>query len=76
MLRPDRHQAPTDQAVASELDTCVEDGCGQNHLSGYQHVEELKRVLVEARRKACSQRLCKTDPNKLIFRQSLPSMVG
>lgn len=37
----------TDQVVAPELDPCVEDVCGPNHLPGYQHVEELSRVLVE-----------------------------
>ncbi|XP_038560341.1 uncharacterized protein LOC119892239 [Micropterus salmoides] len=30
--------------MAPELDPCV---CGPNHLPGYQHVEELSRVLVE-----------------------------
>lgn len=37
----------TDQVVAPELDPCVEDVCGPNHLPGYQHVEELSKVLVE-----------------------------
>ncbi|XP_062393947.1 uncharacterized protein LOC134082321 [Sardina pilchardus] len=36
----------TDQAVAAELDPCVEDVCGPSHLPGYEHVEELSRVLV------------------------------
>ncbi len=47
MLVPDRCQARTDQAVAPEFDPCIEDGCGPNHLLVYQHVEELKRELVE-----------------------------
>ena len=33
--------------MASELDPCVEDVCGPNHLPGYQHIEELSKVLVE-----------------------------
>nr|XP_021326769.1 uncharacterized protein LOC101885269 [Danio rerio] len=37
----------TDQAVAAEFDPCVEDVCGPNHLPGYQHVEDLCKVLVE-----------------------------
>ena len=37
----------TDLVVAPELDPCVEDVCGPNHLPGYQHVEELSAVLVE-----------------------------
>ncbi|XP_029980231.1 uncharacterized protein LOC115412079 [Sphaeramia orbicularis] len=37
----------TELTVASELDPCAEDVCGPNHLPGYQHVEELSRVLVE-----------------------------
>ncbi|CAM4515131.1 unnamed protein product [Leuciscus chuanchicus] len=36
-----------DQVVAAEFDPCVEDVCGPNHLPGYQHVQELSKVLVE-----------------------------
>ncbi|XP_028298158.1 uncharacterized protein LOC114460411 isoform X3 [Gouania willdenowi] len=37
----------TDRVVAAELDPCVEHVWGPNHLPGYQHVEQLSRVLVE-----------------------------
>ncbi|KAL0188362.1 hypothetical protein M9458_015461, partial [Cirrhinus mrigala] len=37
----------TDQVAAAEFDPCAEDVCGPNHLPGYQHVEELSKVLVE-----------------------------
>lgn len=37
----------TDQAVAAELDPCVEDVCGPNNLPGYERVEELSKVLVD-----------------------------
>ncbi|KAL2098418.1 hypothetical protein ACEWY4_007625 [Coilia grayii] len=50
----DRHLIPlrrnirlTDQEVAAELDLAVEDVCGQHRLPGYEHVEELSRVLVD-----------------------------
>ncbi|CAL8363065.1 unnamed protein product [Merluccius merluccius] len=36
----------TNQAVVAELDPCVEDVCGPNQLPGYEHVEELSKVLV------------------------------
>lgn len=42
-----RNLCLTDQVVAAELDPCVEDVCGPNHLPGYQHVEELSNILVE-----------------------------
>ncbi|KAL2088838.1 hypothetical protein ACEWY4_015737 [Coilia grayii] len=49
----DRHLIPlrrnirlTDQEVAAELDPAVEDVCGPHRLPGYEHVEELSRVLV------------------------------
>ncbi|KAK0138577.1 hypothetical protein N1851_024889 [Merluccius polli] len=37
----------TNQAVVAELDPCVEDVCGPNHLPGYEHIEELSKVLVD-----------------------------
>ncbi|XP_056879706.1 uncharacterized protein LOC130520133 isoform X1 [Takifugu flavidus] len=37
----------TDQAVADDFDPCAEDVCGPNHLPGYEHVEELSRLLVD-----------------------------
>lgn len=37
----------TEDVVAPELNPCVENVCGPNHLPGYQHVEELSRVLVD-----------------------------
>ncbi|KAK0138575.1 hypothetical protein N1851_024887 [Merluccius polli] len=37
----------TNQAVAAELDPCVEDVCGPNHLPEYKHIEELSKVLVD-----------------------------
>nr|XP_055054292.1 uncharacterized protein LOC129439592 [Misgurnus anguillicaudatus]XP_055054305.1 uncharacterized protein LOC129439599 [Misgurnus anguillicaudatus]XP_055054316.1 uncharacterized protein LOC129439606 [Misgurnus anguillicaudatus] len=42
-----RNLCLTDLVVAAELDPCVEDVCGPNHLPGYQHVEELSNILVE-----------------------------
>ncbi len=47
-LTPLRHNlCLTDQVAAAEFDPCVEDVCGPNHLPGYQHVEDLCKVLVE-----------------------------
>ncbi|CAF87167.1 unnamed protein product, partial [Tetraodon nigroviridis] len=37
----------TDCAVADESDPCAEDVCGPNHLPGYEHVEELSKILVD-----------------------------
>ncbi|CAF89026.1 unnamed protein product, partial [Tetraodon nigroviridis] len=37
----------TDCAVADEFDPCAEDVCGPNHLPGYEHVEELSKILVD-----------------------------
>ncbi|ROL45609.1 hypothetical protein DPX16_17725 [Anabarilius grahami] len=35
------------KVVVTEFDPCEEDVCGPNHLPGYQHVEELRKVLIE-----------------------------
>lgn len=37
----------TEETVSTERDPCMEDVCGPNHLPGFQHVEELSRVLVD-----------------------------
>ena len=42
-----KNSSLTNQAVAAELDPYVEDVCGPNHLPGYEHVEELTKVLVD-----------------------------
>lgn len=47
-LTPLRHNiCLTDQEVATELDPAMEEVCGPHRLPGYEHVEELSRVLVD-----------------------------